>query len=192
LASASTQPSPQPLSPPSPGRLAVGGVLVALAIMVKIVGPALIVASALPPSWKTALSISIFVIVPKLLIVTIIFLLGKSGFAYLKALCFRYIVRAISPFAPPRQVSRRRYRIGLVMFVLPIIEAWVAPYLEAAFPDWGANRPVEWIWDVMFVASFFVLGGDFWDKTRALFIHGATVVFPPKNPVAKESLEKPA
>ncbi len=154
--------------------------MLALAIIVKIVGPALIVASGLPPSWKTGLSIAIFVIVPKLLVVTIIFLMGKSGFAYLKSLCFKYIVHVVSPFAPPRQVSRRRYRIGLVMFVLPLIEACLAPYLEAAFPAWAARRPVEWIWDVMFVASFFVLGGDFWDKIRALFISGATVTFPPK------------
>jgi hypothetical protein len=27
----------------------------------------------------------------------------------------------------------------------------------------------------MFVASLFVLGGDFWDKIRALFIHSAKV-----------------
>lgn len=168
-----------PAAPP-PGRLAAGAVMLALAIIVKIVGPALIVASGLPPSWKTGLSIAIFVIVPKLLIVTIIFLMGKSGFAYLKGLCFKYVMHVASPFAPPRRVSRRRYRIGLLMFVLPMIEAWLAPYLEAAFPDWAARRPVEWIWDVMFVASFFVLGGDFWDKIRALFIYGATVTFPPK------------
>jgi len=32
--------------------------------------------------------------------------------------------------------------------------------------------------DVVFVASFFVLGGEFWDKLRALFVHGARAVFP--------------
>ncbi len=149
--------------PPPPKRLALGIALLAVAITVKIVGPALIVASGLPPTWKTGLSIAIFVIVPKLLLVTIIFLMGKPGFAYLKALCFKHVINVIAPLAPPRQVSRRRYRIGLVMFVLPMIEAWLAPYLEAAFPDWAAQRPIEWAWDVMFVASFYVLGGDFWD-----------------------------
>jgi hypothetical protein len=168
------------VAPPPPARLALGATMLVLAIAVKIAGPALIVASSLPVSWKTGLSIAIFVIVPKLLLVTIVFLMGKAGFAYLKSLCFKYVVHVIAPFAPPRQVSRRRYRIGLVMFVLPMIEAWLAPYLEAAFPDWAARRPIEWIWDVMFVASFFVLGGDFWDKVRALFIYGATVTFPPK------------
>jgi hypothetical protein len=34
---------------------------------------------------------------------------------------------------------------------------------------------VSLIGDVMFVASLFVLGGDFWEKIRALFIHQVTV-----------------
>ena len=29
--------------------------------------------------------------------------------------------------------------------------------------------------DLVFVASLFVLGGDFWDKVRALFVHDANV-----------------
>ncbi len=35
--------------------------------------------------------------------------------------------------------------------------------------------PVNFTADFMFVASFFVLGGDFWDKVRARFVYGATV-----------------
>jgi len=31
---------------------------------------------------------------------------------------------------------------------------------------------------VLLVASLFVLGGDFWDKLRALFVHEARVQFP--------------
>jgi hypothetical protein len=30
----------------------------------------------------------------------------------------------------------------------------------------------------MLFASLFVLGGDFWDKVRSLFVHGATARFP--------------
>ena len=30
----------------------------------------------------------------------------------------------------------------------------------------------------MYLVSFFVLGGEFWDKVRALFHHGAAAVFP--------------
>ena len=32
--------------------------------------------------------------------------------------------------------------------------------------------------DVLFISSLFVLGGDFWDKVRALFVYGATAKFP--------------
>jgi hypothetical protein len=177
MADTATQTAP---TPPPASRLALGGVILGLALVVKIVGPALIVSSDLSAAWKTALSISIFVVVPKLLIVTIIFVLGKSGFAYLKSVCFKYIASALAPLAPARQVNKTRYRIGLVMFILPLLEAWLVPYLEAAFPGWAANRPIEWIWDVILIASFFVLGGDFWDKFRALFIHGATATFPAK------------
>ena len=34
--------------------------------------------------------------------------------------------------------------------------------------------------DLLLLTSLFVLGGDFWDKLRALFIGGAKVVFPQK------------
>jgi hypothetical protein len=33
--------------------------------------------------------------------------------------------------------------------------------------------------DILFVSSVFVLGGDFWDKLRALFIYKAKVQFGP-------------
>jgi hypothetical protein len=166
--------------PPPASRLALGGVILGLAILVKIAGPALIVSSDLSAAWKTALSVGIFIVVPKLLIVTIVFILGKAGFAYLKSVCFRHVGRTLAPLAPARQVSKTRYRIGLVMFILPLLNAWLVPYVETVFHEWAAARPIEWIWDVMLVASFFVLGGDFWDKFRALFVHGARAVFPGK------------
>jgi hypothetical protein len=33
----------------------------------------------------------------------------------------------------------------------------------------------------MFFASFFVLGGEFWDKLQALFVYGASAAFPDKS-----------
>jgi hypothetical protein len=32
--------------------------------------------------------------------------------------------------------------------------------------------------DAMFLVSLFVLGGDFWDKLRAIFVREARAVFP--------------
>lgn len=168
-----------PAAPPK-SRLMLGAAILAFAIFVKITGPVLIINSDLSAAWKTALSVGLFIIVPKLLIITIIFVLGKAGFAYLKSVCFRAIGRTFAPLAPARQVNPLRYRIGLVMFTLPLLEAWLVPYFETAFPGWAANRPIEWIWDLMLLASFFVLGGDFWDKLRALYVQGARVTFPEK------------
>jgi hypothetical protein len=168
-----------PAAPPK-SRLMLGAAILALAILVKITGPLLIINSDLSAAWKTALSVGLFIVIPKLLIITIIFVLGKAGFAYLKAVCLRAIGRAFAPLAPARQVNPVRYRIGLVMFTLPLLEAWLVPYLETEFPGWAASRPIEWSWDVMLLASFFVLGGEFWDKLRALYVQRATVAFPAK------------
>jgi hypothetical protein len=168
-----------PAAPPK-SRLMLGAAILAFAILVKITGPVLIINSDLSAAWKTALSVGLFIVIPKLLIITIIFVLGKAGFTYLKAVCFKALGRTFAPLAPARQVNPLRYRIGLVMFTLPLLEAWFVPYLETAFPDWAANRPIEWSWDVMLLASFFVLGGEFWDKLRALYVQRATVTFPAK------------
>lgn len=168
-----------PVVPPK-SRLLLGAAILALAILAKIVGPILIVGSDLPAAWKTGLSLAIFIVIPKLLIITIVFVLGKPGFAYLKAVCFKAIGRAFAPLAPARRVNPVRYRIGLVMFTLPLIEASLLPHIENAFPGLAEQRPIEWIWDVMLLASFFVLGGEFWDKLRALYLQAATVTFPPK------------
>ena len=61
--------------------------------------------------------------------------------------------------------------LGLAMFVAPMIFAWAGPYLQPLLPWLGApSRVAAVAGDLVFVASFFVLGGDFWDKIRALFV----------------------
>lgn len=169
-----------PTAAPPKSRLMLGAGILALAIVVKITGPVLILNSDLSAAWKTALSVGLFIVIPKLLIITIIFVLGKAGFAYLKAVCFKAVGRAVAPLAPAREVNPVRYRIGLVMFTLPLLETLIMPHLEAAFPGLAEQRPIEWIWDVMLLASFFVLGGEFWDKLRALYVQRARVTFPAK------------
>jgi hypothetical protein len=72
------------------------------------------------------------------------------------------------------------------MFVAPLLYGWLAPYA----PDLKAGLemqtfPSNIVGDLVFVGSFFVLGGDFWDKVRALFIHGAKAQFFP-NPQSED------
>jgi len=74
------------------------------------------------------------------------------------------------------KASLTRYRIGLVMFVLPIVFGWLGPYGAHRIAGYATHRfVVSLIGDVMFVASLFVLGGDFWDKVRCLFIYNCRV-----------------
>lgn len=170
-----------PPAPPPTSRLVAGAAILAGAVSVKIIGPALIINSDLSNAWKTGLTAALFIIVPKILIVSIIFLLGKPGFAYLKSIILKHVGRAARPLAPARQVGRTRYRIGLVLFTLALLEAWLFPYVDRNFPDLiERQRLWDWFTDSLLIASIFVLGGDFWDKLRALYIHGATAQFPPK------------
>ncbi len=102
---------------------------------------------------------------------------GKDGFAYIKKTVFGYL----KPFGPPRTVSRLRYRIGLVMFVLPLLLGWAGPYFGDRIPAFDTHTLVYGIaGDVMLAVSLFVLGGDFWEKLRCLFIHRAYAVVPEK------------
>jgi len=169
------------LAPPPKSKLMIGAAILIGGLLVKIIGPALIVGSDLSAAWKTGLSISVFVIVPKIMIVSIVLLLGKSGFAYLKSVIYKGVAKAAAPLAPPKQVSRTRYRIGLVLFTLALLEAFLFPYLERNLPDLIERQRIwDWFTDGVLIASIFVLGGDFWDKLRVLYVHGATAQFPPK------------
>jgi hypothetical protein len=80
---------------------------------------------------------------------------------------------------PAGTVGRTRYTIGLVLFLGPQLFAWIASYVPSWLPDEYAVR----VWvnvglDLIIVSSLFVLGGDFWDKLRALFLYQARVVLP--------------
>ena len=70
-----------------------------------------------------------------------------------------------------------RYRIGLAMFILPLLAGWFQPYLGHFFPT--LKQTPTWffiIGDIVFIASFFILGGDFWDKFSGLFNYKAKVI----------------
>ena len=64
------------------------------------------------------------------------------------------------------------------MFTAPLIFAWVTPYLESTGGTPLVTTPFAIAGDVVFLASFFVLGGEFWDKFRALFMPTAVAHFP--------------
>jgi len=142
----------------------------------------LVSASDLSTKWKAVLSGALAVGIPEVFSIVAIAIMGKSGFNYMKARIFGFLKK----HGPPDVVSRTRYRIGLVMFALPILFGWLGPYVSHHIPGYEANRFIaSAVGDLLFVSSLFVLGGDFWDKVRALFIYEAKAHFPV--PVGKSS-----
>jgi hypothetical protein len=134
-----------------------------------------IAAMGLPTAWKAAISGLLAVGIPEVFSLVAIAVVGKSGFKYLKGRIFALLRK----YGPPDVVSRTRYRIGLVMFLLPLLFGWLAPYLSSLIPFIKTHCiALGIIGDALFVVSLFVLGGDFWDKLRALFIHGAKAKIP--------------
>jgi hypothetical protein len=104
--------------------------------------------------------------------------MGKSGYAFIKNRVFKFLKQ----HGPPQKVSRGRYNIGLVIFCLPLLLGWSWPYISKWFPD-RLSHPLPYAigGDILILASLLVLGGDFWDKIRSLFIHDAAVHFPQSN-----------
>ncbi len=119
----------------------------------------------------------IMVVVAEVMILVGAAIAGKEGFAYIKARVFGFL----KSYAPPKNVSRVRYTIGLVMFVLPLLLGWAWPYFGQHIPGLEGH-PLAYVFagDALLLISLFVLGGDFWDKLRSLFVHDATALFPEK------------
>ena len=126
---------------------------------------------------KTVISGLLAFGIPELFMVIAVAIMGKDGFDYLK----RYVRLVIRIYGPPDKVSKKRYVIGLVMFVVPLLFGLLAPYLLAAADFYQTNALVINIsLDCMLFFSLLVLGGEFWDKLRSLFVYGSVAKFPPK------------
>jgi hypothetical protein len=96
---------------------------------------------------------------------------------------FDRIVRQVKGVVLPGKVSRTRYTVGLVLLIGAIFYAWLATYVPELMP----SDPSDRLWanlalDLVLVTSLFVLGGEFWDKLRALFLYDAKVVLPASKP----------
>ncbi|WP_276122081.1 transporter suffix domain-containing protein [Pararhizobium qamdonense] len=152
-------------------RFKLGIALVCLAIAMWLCVP--LAAWAGVPSTRIAAVTGIIFIVNKVLLLLVIAVMGKSGFQQLKSKIF-----GVFKLSPDTSVSRTRYNLGLVMFCLPLISASLEPYVDAMAPGLRPNLwQLQLLGDLMFIASFFVLGGNFWEKIRALFVRESRVVY---------------
>jgi hypothetical protein len=132
-------------------------------------------AAADVPGSKIAALTGVLFISNKVILILVIAVMGKAGFQQLKRSVFGYV----SSLAPSldREVGPVRHRVGLVLFCLPLISAFLEPYVDSFWPGLRPNLwQLQLLGDLMLIGSFFVLGANFWEKMRALFIRSARVV----------------
>ncbi len=168
--------SEKTITPPRPAsgwRFKAGIALFLCSIILPIAGLPLATMINLSAVKLTALS-GVLLVGAELLGIIAVAVMGKSGFTYIKHRIFGFLKQ----LAPPSKVSRLRYSIGLVMFSAPILFAWVSIYIADLIPGF-TTAPLAYAvaGDLLLLMSLFVLGGDFWDKIRSLFIYDAKAVF---------------
>ena len=144
----------------------------------------LVTVTELPIKWKAVISGILAVGIPELFSIVAVAIMGKPGFYYIKEHFFGFLKK----YGPADRVSPTRYRVGLIMFGLPILFGWLAPYVPIIISGYDVQGlTVNLIGDVMLISSLFVLGGDFWDKIRSLFIHEAKAQLNEQRPIYRPS-----
>ncbi len=118
--------------------------------------------------------LGIFWISAPLMKIVSVAILGKPSYAWINYK-MRYIFFKV---AKPHHITPLRYNIGLVLFMLPFLPNYMISLMPHLLPiSLHARYIIVVSSDLVFVASLFVLGGDFWDKLRALFIYKAKAKF---------------
>lgn len=141
----------------------------------------LVANSSLPTTWKTALSGLLLLGVPEIAILLTIVVLGRVGFNALKSRLFGSVKDTLFPDT----VSRRRYRAGMILFLVPVVFGWLSPYFYESLPELMIHRLAFAIaGDVALIAGVCLMGGQFWDKLRALVVYDAEATF---SPVARDT-----
>ncbi len=167
-------------------RLKLGITLFSLSIVLPVLGVPLVASMDLSTSTVATIS-GVLLAGAEVLGIAAVAVMGKSGYAFIK----NRVLGFLKQYGPPSEVSNTRYTIGLVMFSVPIIFGWLAPYAADLVPGYLGNEfTYAIVGDLLLLASLFVLGGDFWDKLRALFIGGAKVVFPKTTGLADSEPER--
>lgn len=155
----------------SRGRLIAGAAIFVGGQLAPLTIP-LVASSSLSATWKTALSGLLLLGIPEIAILLAIVVLGKAGFIALKSRLFGSLKATLFP----ENVSSRRYYFGLVLFLVPVLFGWMSPYVYQGVPDLMRHRLTTAILgDVLLIAGVCLMGGQFWDKLRALVIYDTEV-----------------
>lgn len=158
----------------SKNRLILGGIVFIVGFFSPLLIP-LVVASELNDAWKSLLSAILLVGLPEIMMLVSVAILGADGYRFLKEKLWALLKKT----APSAKVSQPRYIFGLVLFIFPLAYAWLKPYI-GNLNLWLQNNQMIFsvTGDILFVSSLYILGGDFWEKLRALFQYNAKAQFP--------------
>jgi hypothetical protein len=82
--------------------------------------------------------------------------------------------QALQKMGPPKKVSRGRYYFGLAVNIGSIVPLYLSGYLPDLLPrDQTAKLYLLLSGEIAFLLSFFILGGEFWEKFKKLFVYEA-------------------
>lgn len=164
-------------------RLAAGLALLAFGIVLPF-GSVLVYETAWPPLLKSGV-IGFLLLGAEIFAIPAIAIMGKENFARL-AMAFR---RCIGSLKPAGNIGPVRHAAGIVLLLIPVPVVYIMAYLPSWLPDNSPERLwVNLLTDGVFLVSLFVLGGDFWDKLRSLFVREARARFPARPGTAAEQL----
>ena len=153
-------------------KLTIGGFVLVIGFLCPLLMP-LVVASNMSAATKSIVSGLLAFGIPEVFMLAAIAIMGKKGYQHIKHVAKKHLKR----FAPPDTVSRLRYRMGLLFFCLPLVMGVLQPYLTyfigsvEMIPFW-----FHFSLDMIFIIGIFILGGDFWDKLRGLFLYDVKVI----------------
>jgi hypothetical protein len=124
----------------------------------------------LPASYSVVLAGALVAGGPEVLCVVAIALLGKETFEY-----FMYRAKSVlRRIFIDRPVSKTRYYVCLAIILLSWLPAYLYAYFPGAAPGDSMRIYILAAMDLAFVASVFLMGGEFWDKVRRIFIYEGT------------------
>jgi hypothetical protein len=103
---------------------------------------------------------------PEVLMLLAVALLGRQNFDRIVAAAKRFLFTAF--FSTP--VSRGRYYAGLAICLLSFVPIYVAGYAPSWMPAGNGRIAILAAADLAFIFSFFIMGGEFWEKFRRLFV----------------------
>jgi hypothetical protein len=157
---------PEPLVLKRDWRFYSGTAAIVLAVVMPL-GAILVPVLGLPTA-QSALLVGVLVAGgPEALCILAVALLGKETFQYFTYKAKTAFRRAVID----RPASKGRYYFGLTIMLVSWLPAYLYAYFPASLPGGNARIYILAGMDLAFVASVFLMGGEFWEKVRRIFVY---------------------